>query len=225
MAKRALLAALTAVGLVLLVLGTWFIAHLGTSGTATFRTHSARGVVVLQPTLLDRVDGAVTVTAVAAHGGPIFVGVASPGDAAAIVGEADRTSVTGVRVRDWSLVTTHTGSGTIPNLSTADLWHRVGTGTGTVALALDPADTPVAVVVATKDGGPADLTSLTVRIQHATWTVQSIVVAVVGLLLLLAGVFGLSRLRSAPLGTARHVGPRVGTDETDETDVTNEAVS
>jgi hypothetical protein len=237
MAKRALFAALTAVGLVLLVLGAWFTAHLGTSGTATFRTHATRGVVVLQPTLLNRVDGTVTITAVAAHGGPIFMGEANPGDATAILGGAEATSVTGVRVRDWSLVTTHTGSGTTTNLGTADLWHNTGTGTGIASLAVDQSDAPVAVVVATKDGTPADLTSLTVRIQHGTWAVQSIVVAVVGLLALLLGGLGLTRPRSRQHGTGRHAGRRSQTPqapeaqdpsearETTETNETNEAVS
>lgn len=235
MAKRALFAALTAVGLVLLVLGAWFTAHLGTSGTATFRTHTTRGVVVLQPTLLNRVDGPVTITAVAAHGGPIFMGEANPGDATALVGDAERTSVTGVRVLDWSLVATHTGSGTTKNLGTADLWHNTGTGTGTASLSVDQSDAPVAVVVATKDGRPADLTSLTVRIHHGTWAVQSIAVGVAGLLVLLVGVLGLARPRSLHRtrkrsrrqsrhhGTGRHAGRRNETTEAPEASDANEA--
>jgi hypothetical protein len=197
-ALTALLAALTAAGLVLLVLGTWFTVHLGVSGTASFRTTARDGVVVLEPSVLNRVDGAVTVAARGTHGQQLFLGVATPADADAIVGGAQRTSVTGLRVRDWSLATSQAGSGSAPHLgaadiASADIWRAVGRGTGTVRLSVSQTAAPESVVVTGEGGGSAELSSLTVTLHRPAWFVESLLVAVVGLLALVAGAFGLWR--------------------------------
>jgi hypothetical protein len=192
MAKRALLAALTAIGLVLLVLGAWFTSHLGSSGSATFTTTPAAGsVVVLEPGILSRVERPVTITAVAAGGGPLFMGVAGPADAKAIVGGADRTTVTGAHVRDWTLTTTRSGAGPAPELAGADIWRQVRDGRGTVRVTLDEDRAPESVVLAKADGSPADLSSLTVTIERRTWFFQALLAALVGLLATVAGAAGL----------------------------------
>jgi hypothetical protein len=192
MAKRALLAALTAIGLVLLVTGVWFTRHLGPSGSATFTTTPAKGsVVVLEPGILSRVDRPVTVTAVASRGGPVFMGVAGPADAKAIVGGADRMTVTGAHVRDWTLETTRSGAGPAPALAGADIWRHVRDGRGTVRVTLDENSAPESVVLATADGTPADLSSLTVTIERRTWFFQALLAALVGLLATAAGAAGL----------------------------------
>ena len=86
-AKRALSAALTVIGLVLVVVGAWFTVHLGSSGSATLRSTPADGaLVVVEPSLLNRVDAPATVTAVAAPGTTIWMGRTTPSDAQAIVG-------------------------------------------------------------------------------------------------------------------------------------------
>lgn len=213
LARTALLAALTAAGLVLLVLGTWFTLHLGVSGTASFRTTAHDGVVVLQPSVLNRVDGPVTVAARGDHDQPLFLGVATPADADAIVGGVPRTTVTGVRVRDWSLRSSEAGSGSSPagsspaqasagiastdrastDIASADIWRAVGRGSGTVRLTVSQTTAPESVVVTAQDGGAARLSSLTVTMHRPAWFVESLVVAVVGLLALLAGAFGLWR--------------------------------
>ena len=198
LARTALFAALTAAGLVLLVLGTWFTVHLGVSGTASFRTTARDGVVVLEPSVLNRVDGPVTVAARGTHGQELFLGVATPDDADAIVGGAQRTTVAGLRVRDWSLRTSQAGSGSAPTpgsaaVASADIWSAVGRGTGTVRLSVSQSAAPESVVVTGKDGGPAELSSLTVTMHRPAWFVESLLVAVVGLLALAAGAFGLWR--------------------------------
>jgi hypothetical protein len=124
--------------------------------------------------------------------------VATPDDAGAIVGGAHRTMVTGVRVRDWSLRTSQVGSGSAPTpgsagIASADIWRAVGRGTGTVRLSVSQSDAPESVVVTGKDGGSAALSSLTVTMHRPAWFVESLLVAVVGLLALAAGAFGLWR--------------------------------
>lgn len=199
LAKRALLAALTAIGLVLFVLGLWFTAHLGFSGTARFTANPAGGsVVVLEPSVLNRVDQPVTVTASAGDGSPVWAGLASPSDAAAIVGGAERTSVTSAHVSDWSLTTHRTGSGAAPALSAADVWQSTKAGTGAVRVTVHQSDAPQSLVIATADGAPAHLDSLTLSVHRSTWVFQSLLCALVGLIALVAGAAGLWQLRKRP---------------------------
>jgi hypothetical protein len=203
LAKRVLLAALTVVGLVLLVLGAWFTAHLGSSGSATFRATPAPGsVVLLEPSVLNRVNRPVTVTATARNGGRVFLGVASPSDARAIVGGADRTMVTSAQVEDWSLVSTRAGAGVAPALAGADIWRKVREGSGTVRLTLDQQNAPETLVIATPDGRAADLSAVTVMIARRTWLFQALLTTLVGLLAAAAGAAGLWHERSGAAGRA-----------------------
>ena len=216
-AKRALLAALTVIGLVLLLVGAWFTVHLGSSGSAVFRTTPARGaVVVIEPSVLNRVNRPVSVTAVAAPGTQVWMGLTTPTDAQAIVGGADRTSVTGAQVRDWSLVQARSGAGTAPELATADIWRQTASGDGRVRFDVDQGGAPESVVIAAPDGKPVALTSLTVTVERSTWFFQALLVALVGLLAAVAGVAGLWQNRRRPTQ---------GPDDHTETDAPTQEVS
>lgn len=195
--RPTLLAALTAAGLVLLIVGAWFTVHLGVAGTASFRASSRGGVVVLEPSILNRVDGPVTVTAVGAHGQQLFAGVAAPADADAIVGGAVRTSVEGVRLQDWSLRTTKAGAGSASVMASADIWRDVSAGPGTVRLTVHQSAAPESVVITSQDGRAPELSSLTVTMHRTAWSVESLLVGFVGLLALLGGAFCLWRDRAS----------------------------
>ncbi|TPG19309.1 hypothetical protein [Pedococcus bigeumensis] len=191
-AKRALLAALTVIGLVLLLVGAWFTVHLGSSGSAVLRsTPASDAVVVIEPSVLNRVDRPVSITAVAAPGTKIWMGRTTPTDAEAIVGGADRTSVTGAHIRDWSLVQSRSGAGTAPNLASADIWRQTASGDGRVRITVDQSGAPESVVIAAPDGKPVDLTSLRVTIARPTWFFQALLATLVGLLATVAGAAGL----------------------------------
>ena len=182
-AKRALSAALTVIGLVLVVVGAWFTVHLGSSGSATLRSTPADGaLVVVEPSLLNRVDAPATVTAVAAPGTTIWMGRTTPSDAQAIVGGADRTSITGARIRSWSLVESRAGAGNAPALAAADVWRQTATGEGRVRLNVEQTGAPESIVIAAPDGSPVDLTSVTVTVERRTWFFQALLVTLVGLL-------------------------------------------
>jgi hypothetical protein len=201
LAKRASMAALTVIGLVLLVVGLWFTIHLGKSGSATFRATPRGGVVVFEPSVLNRVNQPVTVTATAAPRARLWVGAASPSDVRAVVAGAERTEVTGAHVLSWSLRTTHEGTGPAPDLATADIWHHGRTGTGTVRLHIDQADAPEAVVVSGVGGAPTDVHGVTLTVHKRTWFFQSLLTALVGLLATIAGAVGLwQSLRRRPAG-------------------------
>ena len=194
--KRAVLGALTLAGLVLAGIGLWFTSHLGLSGNASFSASPKSGhLVVLDPSVLGRVDSPVSVTARTKDGSEVWVGRAAPSDAAALVGKAATTSVTGVSVSDWSLTTSQTGAGTAPALAQADLWRQQANGKGNATLTVEQDDAPETVVVATASGKPADLAELTVEWQRQAWSVEALAVLLLGLLVAVAGALGLWRLR------------------------------
>jgi hypothetical protein len=195
-AKRVLSAALTVIGLALVLVGAWFTVHLGSSGSATLRSTPAQGaLVVVEPSLLNRVDAPATVTAVAAPGTTIWMGRTTPTDADAIVGAADRTSVTGAHVRDWSLVSSRAGAGQAPALAEADIWRQTAQGQGRVRLTVEQTGAPESIVIAGPDGAAVDLTSLTVTVERRTWFFQALLVTLVGLLAAATGAAALWQTR------------------------------
>lgn len=196
--KRAALGVLTLAGLVLAVAGLWFLGHLGLSGTASFRATPATGrIVVLDPSVLNRIDSPVTITAKAKDGGDVWVGRAAPSDARSLVGKAAATSVTGVSISGWKLETAERGTGTAPTLAGADLWRQQVAGKGTATLAISQTHAPETVVVATPSGKPADLSELTLTWQRQAWSAEAVTALVLGLLLMAGGVAGLARVRGA----------------------------
>jgi hypothetical protein len=196
LAKRALLATLAVIGLVLLGVGSWFTANLGASGSGTF-TLSAKdsGVVVLEPQVLNRLDEPVTVTATSADGSELWIGRATPSDVAAIVGGADRAQVTGVSVRDWALTSQNTGVGPAAPLGTSDVWREERTGDGRVSLTVHQQNAPESVVVGRGDGSPAELETVTMTVSNGAWFAQSLLAAVLGLIALVAAAVGLWNTR------------------------------
>jgi hypothetical protein len=195
-AKRAVLAVLTVIGLVLLGVGSWFTFHLGPSGSATFTGTPAKGsVVVVEPSLLNRVDRPAAVTVVTRGASPVFVGRATPSDAEAVVGGADTTSVTGASVGSWSLVQARTGAGEAPPLAGADVWRESVEGKGRVRIQVSQENAPETIVVAGADGKPADISQLAVTIERRTWFFQALLVTLVGLLATAAGAAGLWQQR------------------------------
>ncbi|MGB7818328.1 MAG: hypothetical protein WBL35_06260 [Ornithinibacter sp.] len=183
--KRVIGAVLSLAGLGLLVVGVWFATQLGSSGTAEFSARlDSSTPLVIEPDVLNRVDADVVVTAEPASGGSVWMALANPSDAAAVLGDARHVEVTGVEVRDWVLTTTTSGSGESPQLGQADLWRKQDTAEGTVQLTVLQSEAPETLVVAT-DG--AALETVTMTVTDKTWFVEAVVAALVGLFLLAAG--------------------------------------
>jgi hypothetical protein len=198
--KRLVLGLVTLVGVVLAGTGLWFTSHLGPEGSATFtaRPGSDR-LVVLEPSVLNRVDSDVTVTARGEDGARLWIGRATPSDAQALVGDAARQSVSGVSVTDWALTTESAGGEQAPTLAGADVWREAATGEGRATLRVTQADAPETVVIGTPSGQPADLTEVSVTWQRTAWSLQALGLLAVGGLMAAAGVAGLllPRLRPA----------------------------
>lgn len=217
LAKRAVAAVLTVIGLVLLGLGSWFTSHLGPSGSATFTSTPDKGtVVVLEPSVLNRVDRPTTVTVTTRDGSPVFLGRTTPSDAEALVGGAATTRVTGAHVRSWSLVQSQSGAGTAPALAGADVWRQSVEGKGRARIQVSQHDAPEAVVVATADGTPADLTSLSVTVERKTWFFQALLVTLVGLLATAVGAATLWQQRRRTAATTTPSAPTTDPDRPTE---------
>lgn len=225
--KRAALGVLTLAGLVLAGAGVWFLSHLGLSGSASFSAApSSNRVVVLDPSVLNRVDSPVTITARARDGGEVWMGRATPSDAASLAGRAAATSVTGVTLGGWQLETAQQGSGAAPALATADLWRQQAAGKGSATMTVEQEDAPETVVVATASGKPADLAELTVRWERQIWSIEAIAALVLGLLLAAAGAFGLVRTRGRVAAPSnRSSAPTDQTDSPRTTEPTGAATS
>lgn len=184
--KRLAGALLALLGLALTTLGVWFATQLGSSGTAEFTARSdTTDPVLIRPDVLNRLDVDVTVTATTGDGGTVWMALANPSDATAVLGSAKHVDVTGVDVQNWALETAVSGAGESTELGAADLWRQQDEGAGPVTLTVRQSEAPETLVVVT-DGAP--LRSLTFTVVDKTWFVEAVVAALVGLFLLVVGV-------------------------------------
>ncbi len=191
-AKRVVAVALAVIGLVLGAGGVWFATQLGTTGTATFQTRPpATNAVVLTPSMLGRVDATVTVSASAADDAEVWIGVARPSDAQAALADGRHREAIGVELSGWVLTTTTRGSADLAAISRGDVWHEQVTGTGAQSLSLDQANAPETVVITAGEGS---IEQVSVSYTRKAWFVQSVLAAIVGAFLVIAGAL-LWRLR------------------------------
>lgn len=196
-------ALLALVGLVAAVVGAWFLAHLGTSGTATFTAEPGQRVVVLEPDVLNRVDHPVEVTATGS--GELWSGTARPSDVEALVGDGARAHVAGVDVSDWALKSTDEGKGQSVDPGSLDVWQESATGTDEVSRTIEQADAPQTLVVAAPEG--AEIESVEMTVVDGSWGTTALVTLVVGILLLLAGLALLLRSTGRLRGLRRSARP------------------
>ena len=192
--KRVVGALLALVGLALTVVGVWFAAQLGTSGTAEFAVHPATAdPVLIGPDVLNRVDADVVVTATPTAGGSVWMALANPSDADAVVGDSKHVAVTGVSVT--RLVARHHDDrhGHRPRARrrrpVAPAGRRQGPGDAHRAAVRRPRD------ARRQDRRAASSSSLTLTVTDKSWFVEAVVAALIGLFLLVAGVVLLTARR------------------------------
>lgn len=186
LAKRVAGGLLALLGVVLTVVGLWYAVHLGGSGTATFSSPASGTTPVLVPqTVLNRVEGDVTVTATPRSGGTVWLAAAAPSDAKAVLGASAHTTVTGVSTRPWQLETESTGTGAAPALAGTDVWRNTETGDGAVTMTIEQANAPETVIAQATQG---QIERVEVTWERKSWFVQSVIAALVGLFLLLSGL-------------------------------------
>lgn len=199
--------ALALLGLVAVVIGGWFLAALGTSGTATFTAEPDQRVVVLDPDVLNRVDAPIEVSATG--GGTVWAGVARPSDAEALLGNGTRAEASGVDVGDWALTTTTVGSGEPVDAGSLDIWRTSTSGKGTATTTIEQDQAPQTLVVTAPEGEQIEQVELVVSDDR--WATTAIVLVVGGVLTLLIGIVLV--VRTGRLGAGRRRRSRRTTQE------------
>ncbi len=184
--KRVIGALMALAGVALTALGAWFATQLGGEGVARFHVTPSSGtsLIVLRPDLLNRVPSPVQISATTTAGGTVWIGRAGPSDASAALGSAKVLDVTGVAVREWTLLTSTTGTSAAKPLGGADLWREQTTAQSSADITITQDHAPETVVIQATKGSISSLTAVWTR---KTWFVESVVALIVGVFLAVAG--------------------------------------
>ncbi len=183
--RRVVGATIALIGLVLAVVGGWFVSHLGSSGTATLTGSPGTQVVVLEPDVLNRLDSPVLVTAESA-GQEVWMGAARPSDAAGFVDDRTAARVSEVSVRDWALHFESSGEREPVAPSRVDMWQATTSGSGKAEVRVDQADAPQSLVVAAPKGQTID--AVTLQVSDGGWFTTALVALIAGLVLVAGGL-------------------------------------
>ncbi|MFV0462603.1 MAG: hypothetical protein ACK5MP_05315 [Nostocoides sp.] len=217
LAKRVIGGLLGLVGIGALVLGSWFIAHVGTSGTATFTVATTGDEPVVIPAQVSaRLTVPATITATASKGTEVWVGRGGASDVAAALGTTAVTTVTAVDIPGWQLRTRSSGSGDPAALSSYDIWRSQSRSMNKVVVAVPVDEHPPTIVIATKDGGP---TQVTMSWTRSRWFFQALTLSLIGLLLVAVGVSFLLSKRLTAGGDGDRDGTAPAHAATDRSDL------
>lgn len=205
--RRVCGAALALIGLAAAVVGGWFLATLGTSGTATFTADPDTRVVVLDPDVINRVDAPVEVTATG--DGTLWAGVARPSDAEAFLGDTERSETAGVVLDDWTLSTTTVGQGEPVEAHALDIWDSSQNGDGTLTATIDQAEAPQTLVISAPER--EEIEAIELSVTHQRWGTTAVAVLAGGVLAFLVGIaLMVRRGRRTQRYTPRRGRPRRG---------------
>lgn len=187
--QRVIGATLALLGLAAAIIGGWFLAGLGTSGTATFTADPGQRVVVLEPDVLNRVDHPVEVTA--AGTGSLWAGTTRPSDAEAVLGDGARAEITGVDIGDWALTSKSVGKGDPVEPDTLDIWRDSTGADERVSVTIDQAQAPQTLVISAPQGEEIDRVEMAVS--NDGWGTSALVLLIAGLLVCVVGLVLLAR--------------------------------
>jgi hypothetical protein len=188
-------------GLALLVAGVWAAIGLGPSGRAEFSSgrQQSPGIVLVGSRVLGHIDAPAEVRVTRADGGPVWLGVAHDADARAAVGSSPVLSVDRVHYPSGAadVATAGAGAGTATRLPGADVWQETGTGTGSAHLVVEPGSGPQTVVATSANAAALGPVRVTVAFEDGRWFLEAVALAVLGLVVAVAGLVLPSRVRRA----------------------------
>ncbi|MGE9809180.1 hypothetical protein [Janibacter sp. G1551] len=179
-------AVLALAGLALAWFALPYATHLGSDGSAEFTAKPDKaGVVVIEPSVLNRVDTPVRITAKAADGREVWIGSASPSDAKAVLKTTKVARVTAVDVDGWSAATVTSGKAKAPDFAGIDLWRGTDTGKDSAELVIRQENAPETVIAAS-DG---ELTEVTLTWTRSSWFAMALAATLLGLALIGTGAW------------------------------------
>lgn len=200
--RRALGAFVAAVGIVLVVLGSWILVRLGPSGQARFSaTAKAPGAVVITSDVLNTVNVPVRVTATRRDGSAVRLAVAPTSDARAMLATSRVSTVTAVHYPAGTMDLRASGDGALDDLSAADVWRLAAKGAGSAQLVVDQGRGPETVVVTSGDAKPLTDVTVTLAWANRTWFFEALVTATVGAVLAAFALIDLWQSRVIALRT------------------------
>jgi len=179
--RRVLGALMAAVGVVLVVVGSWTVVKLGPSGEARFSaTSKAPGAVVVTSDVLNCMDAPVQVTATRRDGGAVLLAVAPSPDARAILATSAASTVSVMHYPAGTMDLRASGAGALTGADTADIWRLSDKGAGSAELVVDQGRGPETAVITS--GDTTSLTDLTVTLAWANraWFFEALLVAMIG---------------------------------------------
>ena len=179
--RRVIGVLVAAVGMVLVVVGAWFVVKLGPAGEAHFSaTLKAPGAIVVTSDVLNAVAVPVQVTVTRPHGGAVLVVAAASTDARAIVSHREVSTVSAVHFPAGTLDLRASGTGALGDISTADVWRLTSRGAGSATLVVDQGRAPETAVVTS--GDTTALTDVTVTLTWAdrAWFFEALVTVMIG---------------------------------------------
>jgi len=179
--RRVLGALVAALGVIMVVLGSWMVVKLGPSGQAQFSaTSKAPGAVVITSGVLNTVNVPVRVTASRPKGGAVRLAVAPTPDATAMVATSAVSTVNAVHYPAGTMDLRATGSGELGDISTADVWRLTARGAGSAGLVVDQSRAPETVVVTSGDASPLTDVTVTLAWANRAWFFQALAAATIG---------------------------------------------
>ncbi|HEY5249363.1 MAG TPA: hypothetical protein VIJ15_13035 [Dermatophilaceae bacterium] len=182
--RRALGAVVAVMGVVVVVLGAWIVVKLGPSGEVLFSaTSKSPGTLVVPSEVLNVVDVPARVTATRRHGGPVSLTVASSTDARAILASSAITSVSAVHYPSGTLDLRTSGSGSLADLKTADIWRFAVQEPGSASLVVEQSRAPETVVVTSGDNTALTDVTVTLIWQDRAWFFEALAIAMLGAVL------------------------------------------
>lgn len=208
-ARRVLDVVVALLGLALAAVGAWTAVQLGPSGVARFSaTSGSPGVIVVPPGVLNSVDVPVRVTASRSDGGALWLAAAPSADARAILATSAMSTVDRVHYPAGTLDLRASGSGALPDISTADVWRSSAKGTGAAELVVTQGSGPQTAVVTSGEAAPLTDVTLTLTWTDRTWFFEVLVATVIGAII---AAFALGDLRQSRSPQVRvGTGPRHG---------------
>lgn len=179
--RRAVGALVAAMGIVLVVVGSWIVVKLGPAGEAQFRaTAKAPGSVVVASEVLNSMDVPVRVTATRRDGGAVRLAVAPSPDARAILASSAAATVRAVHYPAGTMDLRASGAGALADSSTADVWRLVDEGAGSAALVVDQGRGPETAVVTSGDATALTDLTLTLVWANRAWFFEALLLATIG---------------------------------------------
>jgi len=170
-----------AVGIVLVVLGSWIVVKLGPSGQAQFSaTSKAPGAMVITSDVLNTVDVPVRVTATRRDGGAVMLVAGPSGDARAILARSAVSSVSAVHFPSGRVDLNTSGAGPVRDVHTSDVWRLTAKGTNTVALVVDQVTSPETAVVTSGDATALSEVTVTLTWADRAWFFLALAVMTIG---------------------------------------------